>query len=142
MFHWDLLFRTWRSKLMMIVFVYSSFHGSVLWFCIPFYFCSATKFATLYYKIQRPFPFYDIRMSKKFLQNFYNNSTILCIIMWILAHYIYTGDSLLKGTIQGKLQGKYHPNNISKKGWSWKHEKYFCGTKHKSLNRSMSSERK
>jgi len=85
-FHWDLLFRTWRSKLMMIVFVYSSFHGSVLWFCIPFYFCSATKFATLYYKIQRPFPFYDIRMSKKFLQNFYNNSRILCIIRWIYVH--------------------------------------------------------
>ena len=43
----------------------------------------------------------------------------------------------IRSTIQGKLQGQYHPNNISKKGWSWKHEKYFCGTKHKSLNRSM-----
>ena len=65
----------------------------------------------------------------------------------LLGEYMFiyikdTANSLLKGTIQGKMQGTYHPNDISKKGWSWKHEKYFCGTKHKSLNRSMSSERK
>ena len=69
----------------------------------------------------------------------------------IVGYYVLLGEYMFihipvipywKQQYKERWKGKYHPNNISKKGWSWKHEKYFCGTKHKSLNRSMSSERK